>query len=268
MAIRLTPTVKWILIACVASFLIQQTADQFMGGNLLSWFGLIPNQFMINHRLWQLFTYPFLHADVMHLFMNMLMLLFFGSELESVWGRAFFLKYYFLCSTAAGVVYLLLQMFVWGGGGLGTPMVGASGAIFGLLMAYSLIFGERTMLFMMLFPMKAKYVAWIFVGIELMTGIYSGRGGLSNAAHLTGMITGFAFLWVRASLSLMQKKKKGSDGGSGFGLPSFGKKAKKAATPKPGHLRLVIDNDPSKKDGYPSVKIETDEDDSDPKTWH
>ncbi|MBL7716863.1 MAG: rhomboid family intramembrane serine protease [Bdellovibrionales bacterium] len=265
MAIRLTPTVKWIMIACLAGFLVQQTVDQFMGGNLISWLGLVPSQFMIHQRFWQLFTYPFLHADVTHLLMNMIMLLFFGSELESVWGRSFFLKFYFLCAVTSGVVYLLLQAFVWGGEGLGTPMVGASGAIFGLLMAYGLIFGERTMLLMMLIPMKAKYITWIFAGVQLMTVVFSGRNGLSGAAHLTGMITGFVFLWVRAALAVMKKKNPGK-GFGGLNLPKFGKK--KSASQAKGHLRLVIDNDSAKKEGYPTVKVEADDDDSDPKTWH
>jgi membrane associated rhomboid family serine protease len=253
MPIRLTPAVKVLLIACVAAFVVQQTGDQFLGTHIMGTLALVPDAFINHFRFWQLFTYVFMHGEVMHLFLNLMMLAFIGGELEATWGTPRFLRYFFLCSTAAGLFYLLLNVFVSGGGGLHLQMVGASGAIYGLLMAYGLIFGERVLLFMMLFPMKAKYFVWILAAIEFFSTVFSGRGGLASAAHLGGMAAGFAYLWGRAAWSVYRKRRQGA---SEFGAAP--RKPKKKKTPK--HLRLVINNDPES----------ADEDEANPKppTWH
>jgi membrane associated rhomboid family serine protease len=245
MPIRLTPAVKALAIACFAAFLVQQTADQFMGQNLLAWFGLIPAGVILDFKLWQLVTYSFLHADVMHLFLNLLMLVFIGGELEARWGTRKFLRYYFFCVVSAGLLYLVLQATIWGGAGLHTPMVGASGGLYGLLMAYGIIFGERMLLFMMMFPLKAKYFVWILAGVEFMTTVFSGRGGLSAAAHLGGMAAGFAYLYVGATLQIARKRR-----AAGVTRP---KKARRKAGQ---HLKLIINNN------------EPDDEDEPPKTWH
>lgn len=246
MPIRLTKAVKALLIACVALFVIQQSADQFFGANLLGWLGLIPATFFYEYRYWQILTYSFLHGDVMHLFFNLLMLAFIGGELEAHWGTRRFLRFYFFCVAAAGALYLFLQMMVWKGQGLQTPMVGASGGIYGLLMAYGLIFGERVLLFMLLFPMKAKYFVWILAAVEFFTTVFSGRGGLSSAAHLGGMIAGFGLLWGRASWAVYQNRR-----------ALRGESLSRQKRKKKSHLKLIIDN-----------KGDQDEEQRDPKTWH
>lgn len=251
MPIRLTPAVKALLVACLAFFIIQHAADQFFGMDLLGWFALVPSGLINQHRFWQLFTYSFLHADVMHLFLNLMMFAFIGGELEGTWGTARFLRFYFFCTVAAGLFYLFLQVFVQGG--LNTPMVGASGGIYGLLMAYGLIFGERVLLFMMLFPMKAKHFIWILAGIELLSTVFSGHGGLSSAAHLGGMIAGLGYLWGRATFSVWKQRR-------AEGLNFRGQPAKKRRV-QPKHLKLVINN-------QNKVEFETSEDDDDPRTFH
>lgn len=252
MPFRLTPAVKVIAIVCVVAFIIQQTSDQFLGGNVTGFLGLVPSGFMTQHRFWQIFTYAFLHGDPMHLFLNLLMLVFIGAEIEGAWGTARFLRFYFFCSVSAGVLYLLLQVFVWGG--LSIPMVGASGAIYGLLMAYGLIFGERVLLFMMLFPMKAKHFVWILAGVEFMTTVYSARGGLASAAHLGGMAAGFAYLWGRAFWIVARRRKQ--EGRDIFGRkPKDRSKKRKSAS----HLKLVVG---SKKDD------DSDDDINKNPTWH
>ena len=256
MPIRLTKTVKILMISCFAVFLIQQTADQFFGANLLGIFGLVPSGFVQDHRFWQLFTYAFLHADVLHLFMNLLMLAFIGGEIEAAWGVARFLRYYFFCSVSAGLFYLFLQVIVRGD--LHTPMIGASGAIYGLLMAYGLMFGERVMLFMLLFPLKAKHFVWVLALIEFMTTVFSGRGGLASAAHLGGMAAGFGYLWAKTRFKLA---KKGSTKGDRFGLGS--QKAAKRKPKKKNHLKLIIDNEREETPDHSH-----DDDSQDPKTWH
>lgn len=238
--IRLSPTVKIFLVIYLVAFVVQQSVDQFMGGHLMAYFGLVPAGFILQHRAWQLFTYPFLHADVMHLFLNGLLLAFIGSEIEFVWGRRKWIIFYFFCSTFAGVAYLFLQAWVYGGDGIYAPMVGASGALYGLLLAYGVLFGERVMLFMMLFPMKAKHFVWILAGVEFMTTVFSGRAGLASSAHLGGMFAGLAYLYGERQLR------------RGLQLPKFSKGAKRGASKK-SHLKLVVDK--NDRDGGP-------------KTWH
>lgn len=253
MPIRLTPAVKALMIACFAAFVVQQTGDQFFGTHFLEWFALVPSSVINQFRIWQLFTYAFLHGDVMHLFLNLLMLAFIGSELEAIWGRARFLRFYFFCSIIAGLTYLLLQLFVYQAN---IPMVGASGAIYGLLMAYGLLFGERVLLFMMLFPLKAKHFVWILAAVEFMSSIFSGRNALASVAHLGGMAAGFGLLWGRAAWTVFRRQSRESQ--------EVRRKQKRRKSSK--HLRLVSNDPSSPKSG----SREEDDQDSDgsPKTWH
>ena len=252
MPIRLTPAVKGLAIACFAAFVVQQTADQFFGGNILGTFGLVPAAFINNFHFWQIFTFSFLHQDVIHLFFNLMMLVFIGAELEATWGTIRFLRFYAICTVAGGLSYLLLQL-AFKGVGMYTPMVGASAGIYGLLAAYGLIFGERTMLFMMLFPMKAKHFVWILAGIEFLTSIFSGRGGLVSVAHLGGMAAGYAYLWGRATYVVLSKQKAISR--------DLVQRTKRVKGTK--HLKLVK----GKNEDQPGGSGE-DGGHSDPKTWH
>ena len=248
MQMRLSPTVKVLCIACFVAFLIQQTVDQFFGGHLLYYFGLVPRGVLFQGRIWQIFTYPFLHADPLHLILNLMMLVFVASDLEFHWGRKRFLQYYFFCSTAAGLLYLLLQLWLWGRGGIEIPMVGASGAIYGCLMAYGIVFGERVLLFMMLFPMKAKHFIWILAGVEFLSTVFSGRGGLSSAAHIGGMLAGLGYLWVQARILASKRKAERS------GVKK--RSSRLGFIPKKKHLKLIVDNQ------------DDDDSNSDGPTWH
>lgn len=242
-ALRITPTIKWLSISCLAAFVIQKSADQFFGSNLLASLGLVPSLAVSEGYLWQLLTYSFLHADVSHLVLNLLMLVFIGSELEALWGRRRFLLFYGFCVAMAGLAYLLLQALFWGGN---APMVGASGGIYGLLLAYGLVFGDRVLLFMMLFPMKARHFIWVLAGVEFMTGVFSPGGALSSVAHLGGMLAGFVYLYGRGWWLIRQRKEASGGGGKGRG-----------SRQKARHLKLVKSSGKSQ-----------DEDDETPKTWH
>ena len=248
MQLRLTKAVKAIMIACFAMFVVQHTADQFFGANVLGWLALVPSAFVLDHRFWQVVTYAFLHADVMHLFLNLMMLLFIGSELEALWGTVRFLRFYFFCSISAGFIYLLLQLII-GGETLHVPMVGASGAIYGLLVAYGILFAERTLLFMMLFPMRAKHFVWILAAIEFMSTVFSSRTGVAGVAHLGGMGAGFLYLWGNAAFRAWKKRRDQAP-------------PKKRRPSK--HLKLVVNRG---KDG-PSGSGGPGADDDEPKTWH
>lgn len=252
MPIRLTKTIKVFLGAYFFIFLIQQTGDQFFGTQLMPLFGLSVSGFFESHRLWQLVTYSFVHRDVWHLFFNMMLIAFIGGELEISWGRARFLKYYFFCSTVAGSIFLLLESILSKAPHSHALMVGSSGAIYGLLMAYGLIFGERILLFMMLFPMKAKHFVWILALIELMTTIYSPRGGLSGVAHLGGMAGGFAYLWIRARWILSKRYESSLS-------PARKNQTRKRKFSK--HLKLIVNNKPD----FDSVEKS---EEKNPRTWH
>ena len=256
MPIRLTKAVKFLIIACFATYVAQWLVEISTGTRLLNdWLGLSPAGFVMKHRIWQIFTYAFLHGDPIHLFLNLMMLAFIGADLEASWGIWRFVRYYFVCSVSAGIVYLILKMIWWGADGASADnsvMIGASGAIYGLLMAYGLLFGERVMLFMMLFPMKAKHFIWVLALIEFMS-IFPGTGrgaSLSSVAHVAGMAAGFIYLWTWASLSVMRKRKAAAAAGKPV------RKGKKRSTAQ--HLKLVINNE----------KSDDDDDVDSPRTWH
>lgn len=249
-AIRLTPAVKSLMIACFVAFVLQQTGDRFFGTHFFELFALTPKLAVEHFYFWQLITFSFLHADVMHLFFNLLMLAFIGSELESTWGRARFLRFYFLCTAFAGLTYLVLQLAI---DKTAIPMVGASGGIYGLLMAYGLIYGERVLLFMMLFPMKAKHFIWVLAGIEFMSSIFSNQNPWGSVAHLGGMAGGFGLLWGRAAWTVYHRRLNETR--------EIKQKDKRRKGAK--HLKLVV----NRKDSSQAKGSEQDSDDS-PKTWH
>ncbi len=223
-----TPMVKRLVIANVAVWLL----FQLLFGRLFDWnivgnFGLVPYSVLMEFKLWQIFSYMFLHGGVLHLPFNMLMLWFIGSELELKWGSRFFLTYYLVCGVGAALIYLAVYtIFFMVGFRLEmafVPVIGASGAVFGLLLAYGILFGERILYFMLLFPMKAKIFVLIIGLFELVMVLGGGQSGVANLAHLGGLISGFLFLWGSARWSSDQRKKR-----------------RKRNGPK---LHLVIDND-------------------------
>lgn len=259
MPIRLTPAVKVLAITYLIVFVFQQTMDQFFGGHVLYWLALVPSGVILDHRIWQIFTYSFLHGEVMHLFLNLLMLVFIGGELEAAWGTTKFLRYYFFCILAAALSYLFLQFFHWQGN---VPMVGASGGIYGLLIAYGLIFGERILLFMMIFPMKAKYFVWVLAAIEFLSSVFSGRQGMASVAHLGGMVAGFGYLWGKATWVVSQKRRKDW-------LETRSREKRRKAS---SHLKLIV-TDRDRKDtglrgGHPDDGDPDDDSNDHPKTWH
>jgi membrane associated rhomboid family serine protease len=247
MQVRLSPLIKWVCISCFGFFLVQQTLDRFANVGVLQAFGLVPGLFLGSLRFWQIFTFPFLHADVLHLFFNLMMLAFIGSDLEFAWGKAKLIWFHLVCSTFTGIVYVLAQTFLFSDSGMMTPLIGISGSIYGMLVAYGLLYGERTMLFMMVFPLKAKHFVWILAAMELLTSLFSGRSGLSSLAHVAGMGAGFLFMLATRT-------------GGRFDLGKLLKMpTKKRSSTRSSHLKLVV----SKK-GTSQDKDE----DSKPRTWH
>lgn len=139
---------------------------------------------------WQVVSYAFLHGDTLHLFFNMLGLWMFGAELEQLWGRRRFMQYLLASVLVAAAVQLGVTWMT----GSPTPTVGASGALFGLLLAFGMLFPHRTI--MPLFPpipMKARTFVMVFGGLELLFGLMGG-GGIAHFAHLGGMLGGWLMI--------------------------------------------------------------------------
>ena len=178
----LTPAIKALVIGNVVVFVLT--------------FGLRPADVVIRLHLWQLITYMFLHGGVFHLLFNMLALWMFGVELERTWGTRFFLKYYFVTGVGAAAVTLLLA-FVPGGFGRalwGSVTIGASGAIYGVLLAYALYFPDRPIYVYAIFPIKAKHFVMIFGALALVLSMTGQGGGVAHIAHLGGIVVGYLYL--------------------------------------------------------------------------
>lgn len=143
---------------------------------------------------WQIFTYMFLHAeDFTHVLFNMLMLWWIGVQVEQSWGTKKFLIYYFLCGLGGGLAHLLLSGFF----GVGTgPMLGASGAIFGVLVAFGVMFPEMRLIFFPIFiPIRAKFIVPILIGVEIYS-TYNATDNVAHLAHLGGAVTGMLYLLI------------------------------------------------------------------------
>lgn len=216
--IPMTPAVKVILIATISVWVLFQLIGERLGMPTNAIFALYPTKVIESFYIWQVFSYMFLHSGVFHILLNMLSLWFIGSELEQRWGRGFFLFYYFSSGAGAALFYCLgVAIYTVISGNqvpLRIPVVGASGAIFGLLLAYGLLFGERTLHFMMLFPMKAKVFIVILAGVEIVSLLDSGVAGgeVANLAHIGGFLAGFLTLtgytrWQRFQWNRKSKKK-------------------------------------------------------------
>jgi membrane associated rhomboid family serine protease len=184
------PGVRALLIATIVSFMLQLGAGDGMVTSLALW----PLQG--NFMPWQLVTYAFLHGNLIHLAFNMYGLWLFGSELEYLLGRRLFLKLYFASVLSAGLMQLLATSLTGGA----YPTVGASGGVFGILLAYAMFFPNR--IIMLLIP-PIPLPAWLFVmlyaGIELTLGVTGTQAGVAHFAHLGGMIGGYMVIrrWRR-----------------------------------------------------------------------
>jgi membrane associated rhomboid family serine protease len=184
------PGVRIILIATIAIFVLQIGAGNGMIGSLALW----PLQG--NFMPWQLVSYAFLHGSLTHLAFNMYGLWMFGSELEYLLGRRAFLQLYFASVLSAGLMQLLVTSFTGGA----YPTLGASGGVFGLLLAYGIFFPNRIIVLLIPpIPMPAWLFVILYAGIELMLGVTGTQAGVAHFAHLGGMIGGYMVIrnWRR-----------------------------------------------------------------------
>src|SRR5713226_7429137 len=183
----ITPAVKLLVLICTGAFLVQTLVAIFLPPYatawLIHWFGLVPLGSIPGLRLWQPVTSIFLHGGLWHLLINMLMLWMFGRDLELVWGKKRFLNYFCICGVGAGVIELLVKTIPVFFGSLPSviPTIGASGAIFGILMANALLFPDRRIWLIPLpvtIPMR-PYVA-VMGAIEFFSTLGSGGDNVSH----------------------------------------------------------------------------------------
>lgn len=152
--------------------------------------------FQYRFEVWQLLSYAFLHGSLLHLLSNMLALFMFGIHLERLWGSVFFLKFYFVSVVTAAVTQLVItQLGTQFGFGTPAPMVGASGGVFGILLAFGLLFpNQKIMLLIPPIPIKARLFVILYGVFELYAGLTGTLADIAHFAHLGGMIGGFLML--------------------------------------------------------------------------
>ena len=179
------------MIANVAAFVLTLIVPE-----LTLHFGLRPADIFGRLNVWQPITYMFLHAGIFHILFNMLALWMFGVELERMWGSRFFVKYYFVCGVGAAMTTVLLS-FVPGSFGQQlyySLTIGASGAVYGILLAYALYFPNRPILLYFIFPIPAKYFVAIMGAISLLSSMSGPGGGIAHTTHLGGLVAGYLYL--------------------------------------------------------------------------
>ena len=161
---------------------------------LFDLFGLVPQAIWSDFMIWQPLTYLFFHGNIWHVLINMFVLWMFGSELENAWGRKNFLKYYFMTGIGAGIVTCLFNLQS------NIPVVGASGAVYGILLAYGLSFPNRTVYLYGLIPIKSIWFV-IAIGILAFFSSFQQMTQISHLTHISGMAIGYIFLKRRWRLN-------------------------------------------------------------------
>ena len=187
----MAPVTQALLLVNVAAFLLQNMGALPLD-DLVLW---PPGGFESRFEPWQLVTYAFLHGNFAHIFFNMLGLYMFGSEVERLFGSRFYLAYYFGCVVSAALSHLAVNAFM----GLPPyPTVGASGGVYGLLLAFGVYFPHRRVL--LLFPpipLPARVFVALFAALELVLGVTGTAAGIAHFAHLGGMLGGWLMIQYR-----------------------------------------------------------------------
>ena len=183
-----TPAVRSLVIACGVAFLLQLIDSRAGTPSFTYKFGLTPALVTENFYLWQLVTYIFLHGGLFHILFNMLGLYMFGSELEQLWGTREFTKFFFICGIGAAIISVLISPHSGG------TIIGASGAIFGVLVAYGLLFPNRIIYLYMVIPITAKWFVIIMGAINFVASLSANAGGVAYITHVGGMLVGFLYL--------------------------------------------------------------------------
>jgi membrane associated rhomboid family serine protease len=212
------PAISQLVLITVIVYLLQELG-MVSGAMIRGGLGLVPTQVVTQGKIWELATYMFLHGGWMHLFFNMFGLVIFGISLEHHWGSREFVKYYFVTGIGAGVIQVIVTYL--GGGSPNIVVIGASGAIFGILIAYGMAFPDRTVLLYFVIPIRARTFVAIYALLELfMTVQYHGQDGVARFAHLGGMLVGYLYLKRETLLWRIRRQLSRTMKGGGPRFPS------------------------------------------------
>jgi membrane associated rhomboid family serine protease len=187
----LTPVIKALIIANVAAFVVSWFAQP-----VLLAFGLQPADVFGRLYIWQPVTYMFLHGGIGHILFNMLALWMFGTELERMWGSRFFARFYFVAGVGAALTTMILSFAPYAALSqlYNSLTIGASGAIYGVLLAYGLYFPNRPILLWFVFPIPAKYFVMIMGAIAFLMSMGGPGGGVAHITHLGGLLAAYLYL--------------------------------------------------------------------------
>ena len=188
--------VKFLLIVNIIVFILIELSGQ--KSLLFRTFGLVPSLVWNKFKIWQLFTYLFIHGGIFHIFFNMFVLWMFGKDLESQWGKMEFLLFYFVCGIGAGLITVLFSVNSI------VPIVGASGAIYGLLLAYGFTYPNQMVYMYGLFPLKVKYMVLGLGAIAFFASLSTSQSNVSHITHLSGMIIGLIFIYFNLNWKVIK----------------------------------------------------------------
>jgi membrane associated rhomboid family serine protease len=186
-----SPAVKAIIWANVAVYVLT-----WMFPSLMALLGLTPAAVVERWWIWQPVTYMFVHAGTTHILFNMLGVWMFGVELERMWGTRFFVRFYAIAGLGAAATSIVWSLLPLPGAAAlyYVPTVGASGALYGLLLAFAMYFPDRPILVFLLFPIPAKYFVIIMGALTFMASAGGGGSGVAHTAHLGGLVVSFLYL--------------------------------------------------------------------------
>lgn len=180
----LPPVIKALMAAQVAGFIISWV----VGPQINDMFGLVPRHVIFDRWVWQPFTYLFLHGGFWHLLFNLFALWMFGMPVESQWGGREFLKYYFLCGLGAAACTVALSP------ASPVPTIGSSGSVYGLIVAFAMLYPDAVVYLYFLIPVRAIHMAVIFAALEFFSGLSGNKPGIANFAHFGGMLVGWVYI--------------------------------------------------------------------------
>lgn len=184
------PGVRLILIANALAFVIFNIFLSRAWPAILDWLAL-SSWGVLHGRIWQVATYLFLHGSFMHLFWNMFVVFMFGTSVERVWGKQAFLRYYLVTGIGSGVAWTIFQL------GSGVPTVGASGAVYAILLAFGLLFPNSTILLFFVLPVKTKYFVAFVIGLAALFTMLNVQDGTAHLIHLAGPLVGYLYVTRR-----------------------------------------------------------------------
>jgi len=178
------PAIKGLILATVAGFVI----SKLVGPDIQTLFGLVPEQTVFHRWIWQPFTYLFLHGGFWHLLFNLFALWMFGMPVEAQWGEVEFVKYYFLCGLGGALTTIALNPHST------IPVIGASASVYGMLVAFAMLYPDAVVYLYFLIPVKAAHMAILFGAFEFFAGATNATPGVARFAHFGGMVTGYVYI--------------------------------------------------------------------------